>query len=74
MVFRRWATKKSAGSTKNGRDSLPKNLGVKKYGGEVRGSLLLELKKLAYKTFYILLCVFKNEKNGQDYLKKIISL
>uniref|UniRef100_A0A803PCW6 Uncharacterized protein n=1 Tax=Cannabis sativa TaxID=3483 RepID=A0A803PCW6_CANSA len=34
LVFRRWATKKSAGSTKNGRDSLPKNLGVKKYGGE----------------------------------------
>ncbi|KAG8375032.1 hypothetical protein BUALT_Bualt10G0057400 [Buddleja alternifolia] len=34
LVFRRWATKKSAGSTKNGRDSLPKNLGVKKFGGE----------------------------------------
>ncbi|KAL5562984.1 hypothetical protein UlMin_032731 [Ulmus minor] len=34
LMFRRWATKKSAGSTKNGRDSLPKNLGVKKYGGE----------------------------------------
>lgn len=35
MVFRRWATKKTAGSTKNGRDSKPKNLGVKKFGGEV---------------------------------------
>lgn len=35
MMFRRWATKKSAGSTKNGRDSKPKNLGVKKFGGEV---------------------------------------
>ena len=35
LVFRRWATKKSAGSTKNGRDSKPKNLGVKKFGGEV---------------------------------------
>ncbi|KAK4401537.1 50S ribosomal protein L27 [Sesamum angolense] len=34
LVFRRWATKKTAGSTKNGRDSLPKNLGVKKFGGE----------------------------------------
>ncbi|CAM8925119.1 unnamed protein product [Rhodiola kirilowii] len=34
LVFRRWATKKTAGSTKNGRDSKPKNLGVKKYGGE----------------------------------------
>lgn len=35
MVFRRWASKKTAGSTKNGRDSKPKNLGVKKFGGEV---------------------------------------
>ncbi|XP_010943104.1 uncharacterized protein [Elaeis guineensis] len=34
LIFRRWATKKSAGSTKNGRDSKPKNLGVKKFGGE----------------------------------------
>ena len=30
----RHATKKAGGSTKNGRDSLPKFLGVKKYGGE----------------------------------------
>ena len=36
LVLRRWASKKTAGSTKNGRDSLPKNLGVKKFGGEVR--------------------------------------
>lgn len=35
LIFRRWATKKTAGSTKNGRDSNPKNLGVKKFGGEV---------------------------------------
>ncbi|KAL3568558.1 hypothetical protein D5086_031209 [Populus alba] len=34
LMFRRWATKKQAGSTKNGRDSKPKNLGVKKFGGE----------------------------------------
>lgn len=33
-MFRRWATKKTAGSTKNGRDSNPKYLGVKKFGGE----------------------------------------
>ncbi|XVF73739.1 hypothetical protein PTKIN_Ptkin13bG0006700 [Pterospermum kingtungense] len=33
-MFKRWATKKTAGSTKNGRDSKPKNLGVKKFGGE----------------------------------------
>ena len=35
MIFRRWATKKTAGSTKNDRDSNPKYLGVKKFGGEV---------------------------------------
>ncbi|PIA35073.1 hypothetical protein AQUCO_03600023v1 [Aquilegia coerulea] len=34
LMIRRWATKKTAGSTKNGRDSKPKNLGVKKFGGE----------------------------------------
>ncbi|EEF52575.1 50S ribosomal protein L27 [Ricinus communis] len=34
LMFRRWATKRTAGSTKNGRDSKPKNLGVKKFGGE----------------------------------------
>ena len=30
----RTATKKAVGSTKNGRDSLPKYLGVKKFGSE----------------------------------------
>lgn len=34
LMFRRWATKKAAGSTKNGRDSKPKYLGIKKWGGE----------------------------------------
>ncbi|KAH9323419.1 hypothetical protein KI387_018058, partial [Taxus chinensis] len=34
LLFRRWATKKAAGSTNNGRDSNPKFLGVKKFGGE----------------------------------------
>jgi hypothetical protein len=34
-IAKRWATKKTGGSTKNGRDSNPKYLGVKKYGGEV---------------------------------------
>lgn len=38
LIFMRWASKKTAGSTKNGRDSKPKNLGVKKFGGEVRVS------------------------------------
>ena len=40
MIFRRWATKKTAGSTKNGRDSNPKYLGVKKFGGEVQLQIL----------------------------------
>ncbi|KAL7747245.1 54S ribosomal protein L2 mitochondrial [Sorochytrium milnesiophthora] len=31
---RRWATKRSGGSTRNGRDSESKRLGVKKFGGE----------------------------------------
>mmetsp|Transcript_36926 Transcript_36926/g.95631 ORF Transcript_36926/g.95631 Transcript_36926/m.95631 type:complete len:124 (-) Transcript_36926:49-420(-) len=31
---RRWATKKSGGSSKNGRDSKPKMLGVKVYGNQ----------------------------------------
>ncbi|MCD7469525.1 hypothetical protein HAX54_008626, partial [Datura stramonium] len=30
VMFKRWARKKTAGPTKNGRDSKPKNLGVKK--------------------------------------------
>lgn len=34
LLLRRWASKKAGGSTQNGRDSLPKNLGVKKYGGQ----------------------------------------
>jgi hypothetical protein len=32
-ISRRWATKKAGGSTKNGRDSESKRLGVKKFGG-----------------------------------------
>ncbi len=37
------AHKKAAGSTKNGRDSNPKYLGVKKYGGEAvaAGNILI---------------------------------
>lgn len=31
---RRWATKKAGGSSKNGRDSKSKRLGLKKFGGE----------------------------------------
>jgi large subunit ribosomal protein L27 len=37
------AHKKGAGSTRNGRDSNPKRLGVKKYGGEfvISGNVLV---------------------------------
>eukprot|EP00245_Coleochaete_scutata_P006234 TRINITY_DN20482_c0_g1_i1.p1 TRINITY_DN20482_c0_g1~~TRINITY_DN20482_c0_g1_i1.p1 ORF type:complete len:154 (-),score=13.95 TRINITY_DN20482_c0_g1_i1:483-944(-) len=35
LNFVRWATKKAGGSSNNGRDSQPKNLGVKKYGNQV---------------------------------------
>ncbi|HEY9715248.1 MAG TPA: 50S ribosomal protein L27 [Chroococcales cyanobacterium] len=37
------AHKKGAGSTRNGRDSQPKRLGVKKYGGErvLSGNILV---------------------------------
>lgn len=37
------AHKKGAGSTRNGRDSNPKRLGVKKYGGEfvLSGNILI---------------------------------
>ncbi|HEY9717126.1 MAG TPA: 50S ribosomal protein L27 [Trichormus sp.] len=37
------AHKKGAGSTRNGRDSQPKRLGVKRYGGEavVAGNILV---------------------------------
>jgi len=31
---KRWASKKAGGSTTNGRDSKPKFLGLKKFGGE----------------------------------------
>ena len=37
------ASKKGVGSTKNGRDSNPKYLGVKKYGGEtvITGNIII---------------------------------
>ena len=34
VLFVRWATKKQGGSSNNGRDSNPKFLGIKKFGGE----------------------------------------
>lgn len=43
LPFVRFATKKAAGSSKNGRTSNPKNLGVKKFGSEhvVPGNIIV---------------------------------
>ena len=45
------AHKKGAGSTKNGRDSNAKRLGVKKYGGEfvIPGNIILRQRGTKYK-------------------------
>mmetsp|Transcript_10963 Transcript_10963/g.21699 ORF Transcript_10963/g.21699 Transcript_10963/m.21699 type:complete len:221 (-) Transcript_10963:109-771(-) len=42
-TFVRWATKKASSSSDNGRTSLPKFLGVKKYGGEkvITGNIII---------------------------------
>lgn len=44
------ATKKAGGSTRNGRDSNPKYLGVKRYGGQVvkAGEILIRQRGTAY--------------------------
>lgn len=43
MDLTRFAHKKGMGSTKNGRDSQPKMLGIKKYGGQavISGNILV---------------------------------
>eukprot|EP01132_Coremiostelium_polycephalum_P009621 gene9621-11791_t len=42
-ITKRWATKKSSGSTQNGRDSNPKFLGLKKSGGQavIPGNIII---------------------------------
>jgi large subunit ribosomal protein L27 len=47
----RWATKKAGGSTKNGRDSNPKFLGVKKYGNEQvqAGAIIVRQRGMKYR-------------------------
>ena len=47
----RLATKKAGGSTKNGRDSNPKYLGVKKFGGHkvVSGNIIIRQRGQKYK-------------------------
>nr|WCH57035.1 ribosomal protein L27 [Hypnea musciformis] len=56
------AHKKGSGSTKNGRDSNAKRLGVKKYGGEnvAKGSIIIRQRGSKFKTG-------KNVKMGKDY-------
>ncbi|KAI9919894.1 hypothetical protein PsorP6_015612 [Peronosclerospora sorghi] len=46
----RWASKKAGGSTKNGRDSESKRLGVKKFGGEsvVAGNIIIRQRGTKY--------------------------
>ena len=56
------AHKKGAGSTKNGRDSNPKNLGVKRSGGQYvkAGDILVRQQSLKFKPG-------KNVACGRDY-------
>ncbi|KAH7487684.1 hypothetical protein PRIC1_011761 [Phytophthora ramorum] len=46
----RWASKKAGGSTKNGRDSESKRLGVKKFGGEsvLAGNIIIRQRGTKY--------------------------
>nr|YP_009399635.1 ribosomal protein L27 [Digenea simplex]ARW69454.1 ribosomal protein L27 [Digenea simplex] len=56
------AHKKGSGSTKNGRDSNSKRLGLKKYGGEVvkPGSIIVRQRGSQFKLGY-------NVCQGKDY-------
>ena len=56
------AHKKAAGSTRNGRDSEGKRLGVKKYGGEqvIAGNILVRQRGSTYHAG-------KNVGTGKDY-------
>ena len=56
------AHKKGAGSTKNGRDSNSKRLGIKKYGGEKvkAGNILIRQRGMTFKPG-------KNVSFGRDY-------
>nr|YP_010851346.1 ribosomal protein L27 [Echinothamnion hookeri]WGH14437.1 ribosomal protein L27 [Echinothamnion hookeri] len=56
------AHKKGSGSTKNGRDSNSKRLGVKKYGGEIvkPGQIIVRQRGNKFK-------VGKNVDQGKDY-------
>ncbi|TMW69849.1 hypothetical protein Poli38472_002005 [Pythium oligandrum] len=49
-ISRRWASKKAGGSTKNGRDSESKRLGLKKFGGEkvLAGNIIVRQRGTKY--------------------------
>ena len=48
------ATKKAGGSSRNGRDSAGRRLGVKKYGGEIvlPGNIIIRQRGTKIKTYY----------------------
>jgi large subunit ribosomal protein L27 len=52
------AHKKGAGSTKNGRDSNAKRLGVKRFGGEIvrAGNILIRQRGMKFKPGYNVGC------------------
>jgi len=56
------AHKKGSGSTKNGRDSVSKRLGIKKYGGEVvvPGNIIVRQRGSKFKTGH-------NVGQGKDF-------
>ena len=56
------ASKKAGGSTKNGRDSQPKNLGVKRFGGQLvkSGTILVRQRGTKFHTG-------NNVKMGRDH-------
>lgn len=56
------AHKKGAGSTKNGRNSNAKRLGIKKFGGEAvkAGNILIRQRGMQF-------CAGLNTKCGRDY-------
>ena len=62
MDLTRFAHKKGMGSTKNGRDSQPKMLGVKRYGGQVvaPGNILVRQRGNQF-------WAGKNVRQGRDY-------
>ncbi len=56
------AHKKAGGSTKNGRDSHSKRLGIKRYGGEYvkKGNIIIKQRGTKFH-------IGKNVKYGKDY-------